>query len=218
MDLAGSERVTLNESRGQRFKEGVQINMGLLALSNCISALTDANRREWGHVPYRDSKLTRLLQDSLGGNSRTVMFACVSPADTNADETLNTLKYANRARSIRNRVAVNFEKSTEAELKLKRQLDAATERIAQLEMLVNVLHGENEALKQATPESHAFSQLDDDSGCWEHSSDAHAHARARQHPDERAVGELSKGTTTRGHPPLDELTREVTFDDTERKH
>jgi hypothetical protein len=87
------------------------------------------------------------------------MFACVSPADTNADETLNTLKYANRARSIRNRVAVNFEKSTEAELKLKRQLDAATERIAQLEMLVNVLHGENEALKQATPESHAFSQL-----------------------------------------------------------
>ena len=159
VDLAGSERVTLNESRGQRFKEGVQINMGLLALSNCISALTDANRREWGHVPYRDSKLTRLLQDSLGGNSRTVMFACVSPADTNADETLNTLKYANRARSIRNRVAVNFEKSTEAELKLKRQLDAATERIAQLEMLVNVLHEENKALKQATPESHAFSQV-----------------------------------------------------------
>ncbi|CAL54122.1 P-loop containing nucleoside triphosphate hydrolase [Ostreococcus tauri] len=152
VDLAGSERVTLNENRGQRFQEGVQINMGLLALSNCISALTDVNRREWGHVPYRDSKLTRLMQDSLGGNSRTVMFACVSPADINADETLNTLKYASRARNIRNRVVMNFEKSTAMELKLKRQLDEANERIAQLECLVNVLHEENLALKSRTPE------------------------------------------------------------------
>lgn len=159
VDLAGSERVTLNETRGQRFKEGVQINMGLLALSNCIAALTDVNRREWGHIPYRDSKLTRLLQDSLGGNSRTVMFACVSPADSNTDETLSTLKYASRARSIRNRVAINFEKSTEAELKLKRELDEAKERIAQLEMLVNVLHDENKSLKEATPDASAMSRL-----------------------------------------------------------
>ena len=159
VDLAGSERVTLNETRGQRFKEGVQINMGLLALSNCIAALTDLNRREWGHIPYRDSKLTRLLQDSLGGNSRTVMFACVSPADSNTDETLSTLKYASRARSIRNRVAINFEKSTEAELKLKRELDEAKERIAQLEMLVNVLHDENKSLKEATPDASAMSRL-----------------------------------------------------------
>ena len=159
VDLAGSERVTLNETRGQRFKEGVQINMGLLALSNCIAALTDVNRREWGHIPYRDSKLTRLLQDSLGGNSRTVMFACVSPADSNTDETLSTLKYASRARSIRNRVAINFEKSTEAELKLKRELDEAKERIAQLEMLVNVLHDENMSLKEATPDASAMSRL-----------------------------------------------------------
>ena len=151
--------LTLNETRGQRFKEGVQINMGLLALSNCIAALTDVNRREWGHIPYRDSKLTRLLQDSLGGNSRTVMFACVSPADSNTDETLSTLKYASRARSIRNRVAINFEKSTEAELKLKRELDEAKERIAQLEMLVNVLHDENKSLKEATPDASAMSRL-----------------------------------------------------------
>ena len=149
VDLAGSERVALNEIRGQRFKEGVQINMGLLALSNCIAALTDVHRRDWGHVPYRDSKLTRLLQDSLGGNSRTVMLACVSPADSNSDETLNTLKYANRARGIRNRVSINFEKSTDMEIKLKRQLDAAQERISQLEMLVNVLHAENVALKES---------------------------------------------------------------------
>jgi hypothetical protein len=149
VDLAGSERVSLNESRGQRFKEGVQINMGLLALSNCIAALSDRTRRDWGHVPYRDSKLTRLLQDSLGGNSRTVMLACVSPADINADETLNTLKYASRARGIRNKVSVNFERLTEGEIKLKRQLDAALERIAQLELLVNMMHEENTALKES---------------------------------------------------------------------
>lgn len=78
----------------------------MLALGNVISALGDEARRAT-HIPYRDSKLTRLLQDSLGGNSQTLMLACVSPADTNFMETLNTLKYANRARNIKNRVVVN---------------------------------------------------------------------------------------------------------------
>jgi hypothetical protein len=80
----------------------------LLALGNVISALGDESRRA-AHVPYRDSKLTRLLQDSLGGNSQTLMLACVSPADSNFMETLNTLKYANRARNIKNRVTINQE-------------------------------------------------------------------------------------------------------------
>jgi Kinesin motor domain len=80
----------------------------LLALGNVISALGDESRRA-AHVPYRDSKLTRLLQDSLGGNSQTLMLACISPADTNFMETLNTLKYANRARNIKNRVTINQE-------------------------------------------------------------------------------------------------------------
>jgi hypothetical protein len=75
---------------------------GLLALVNVISALSDGERRP-RHVPYRDSKLTRLLQDSLGGNSKTLMIACVSSADDAVEESLNTLKYAARARSIRNR-------------------------------------------------------------------------------------------------------------------
>lgn len=79
---------------------------GLLALGNVISALGD-ERRRGSHVPYRASKLTRLLQDSLGGNSRTAMIACVSPADEVLEETLNTLKYANRARNIRNKPVVN---------------------------------------------------------------------------------------------------------------
>lgn len=77
-----------------------------MALGNVISALGDETRRAT-HIPYRDSKLTRLLQDSLGGNSQTLMLACVSPADSNFMETLNTLKYANRARNIKNRVVVN---------------------------------------------------------------------------------------------------------------
>ncbi|TKY74442.1 Kinesin protein FRA1 [Spatholobus suberectus] len=108
VDLAGSERVKRTGADGLRLKEGIHINKGLLALGNVISALGDEKKRkEGGHVPYRDSKLTRLLQDSLGGNSKTVMIACVSPADTNAEETLNTLKYANRARNIQNKAIIN---------------------------------------------------------------------------------------------------------------
>ncbi|OIW16560.1 hypothetical protein TanjilG_17733 [Lupinus angustifolius] len=108
VDLAGSERAKRTGADGMRLKEGIHINKGLLALGNVISALGDERKRkEGGHVPYRDSKLTRLLQDSLGGNSKTMMIACVSPADTNAEETLNTLKYANRARNIQNKAVIN---------------------------------------------------------------------------------------------------------------
>lgn len=97
-------------AQGERIKEGISINGGLLALGNVISALGDPSKsRTLGahvHVPYRDSKLTRLLQDSLGGNAHTLMIACVSPAEYNAAETINTLKYANRARNIRNRAEI----------------------------------------------------------------------------------------------------------------
>lgn len=101
---------------GDRAKEGISINSGLLALGNVISALGDESRRV-SHIPYRDSKLTRLLQDSLGGNSQTLMIACASPAQYNLPETLNTLKYANRARNIRNRVVVNQEMNESERLK-----------------------------------------------------------------------------------------------------
>ncbi|KAF9800403.1 hypothetical protein SFRURICE_016793 [Spodoptera frugiperda] len=106
VDLAGSERLKRTGATGERAKEGISINCGLLALGNVISALGDRSRKVL-HVPYRDSKLTRLLQDSLGGNSNTVMIACVSPSDRDFMETLNTLKYANRARNIKNRCVVN---------------------------------------------------------------------------------------------------------------
>ncbi|KAI0372992.1 kinesin [Pilatotrama ljubarskyi] len=110
VDLAGSERLKRTAAAGERIKEGISINSGLLALGNVISALGDPARAKShtaSYIPYRDSKLTRLLQDSLGGNAHTLMIACVSPAEWNANETVNTLKYANRARNIKNRAVVN---------------------------------------------------------------------------------------------------------------
>ncbi|ONK69479.1 uncharacterized protein A4U43_C05F23380 [Asparagus officinalis] len=124
VDLAGSERAKRTGADGLRFKEGVHINRGLLALGNVISALGDEKKRkEGGHVPYRDSKLTRLLQDSLGGNSKTVMIACISPADTNAEETINTLKYANRARNIQNKAVINRDPMTAEMQRMRNQLE-----------------------------------------------------------------------------------------------
>lgn len=107
MDLAGSERLKRTMATGDRAREGIAINSGLLALGNVISALGDKSKKS-SHVPYRDSKLTRLLQDSLGGNSRTLMIACVSPNELDFVETLNTMKYANRAKNIKNRWVYTF--------------------------------------------------------------------------------------------------------------
>eukprot|EP01035_Chromulina_nebulosa_P019789 gene19789-25730_t len=111
VDLAGSERVKRTGANGLRLKESVGINQGLLSLGKVIRALTNPNNNSSNllqHVPYRESKLTRYLQDSLGGNSLTVMLACVSQAEENIHETLNTLQYATRARSIQNKVTANI--------------------------------------------------------------------------------------------------------------
>jgi hypothetical protein len=105
VDLAGSERASKTDNTGQRLKEGANINRSLLALGNCITALADKNRK--GHVPFRDSKMTRLLKDSLGGNCRTVMIANISPSHRQFEETVNTLKYANRAKNLKTQVARN---------------------------------------------------------------------------------------------------------------
>ncbi|XP_043839764.1 LOW QUALITY PROTEIN: kinesin-like protein KIF27 [Dromiciops gliroides] len=107
VDLAGSERATKTGNTGERFKESIQINSGLLALGNVISALGDP-RKKGTHIPYRDAKITRILKDSLGGNAKTVMITCISPSSSDFDESLNSLKYANRARNIRNKPIVNY--------------------------------------------------------------------------------------------------------------
>jgi kinesin family protein 4/21/27 len=125
VDLAGSERMKKTGAEGKRAKEGIDINKGLLALGNVINALADDERLMKGehvHVPYRQSKLTRLLQDALGGNSQTLFLACVSPSDTNASETASTLKYANRARNIKNAPTKNVD-STIAEIQRLKSLN-----------------------------------------------------------------------------------------------
>ncbi|XP_043477784.1 kinesin-like protein KIF3A isoform X1 [Leptopilina heterotoma] len=104
VDLAGSERQSKTKASGVRLREATKINLSLSTLGNVISALVDGQS---SHVPYRNSKLTRLLQDSLGGNSKTLMCANISPADLNYDETISTLRYANRAKNIKNRARVN---------------------------------------------------------------------------------------------------------------
>jgi len=127
VDLAGSERAKRTKAEGQRLQEAIDINRGLLALGKVISALVEKH----SHVPYRDSKLTRLLQDSLGGNSRTVMLACVSPADVNLDESLNTLRYANRARNIKNKPVVNRDPTAAQIAYLRHQLVQVRAELAQ---------------------------------------------------------------------------------------
>ncbi|KAI4285079.1 MAG: hypothetical protein L6R38_000920 [Xanthoria sp. 2 TBL-2021] len=105
IDLAGSERASATKNRGERLTEGANINKSLLALGSCINALCDPKKRN--HVPYRNSKLTRLLKFSLGGNCKTVMIVCISPSSQHFEETQNTLRYANRAKNIQTKVTRN---------------------------------------------------------------------------------------------------------------
>jgi kinesin family protein 3/17 len=105
VDLAGSERLSKTKADGERKDEGIKINQSLSCLGNVIKALVDGGGK--AHIPYRDSKLTRLLQDSLGGNAKTVMIANMGPADFNYDETVTTLRYANRAKNIKNKPKIN---------------------------------------------------------------------------------------------------------------
>ncbi|XP_055922428.1 osmotic avoidance abnormal protein 3 isoform X2 [Eupeodes corollae] len=129
VDLAGSERQNKTQASGDRLKEATKINLSLSALGNVISALVDGKTK---HIPYRDSKLTRLLQDSLGGNTKTLMIACISPADYNYDETLSTLRYASRAKNISNKPKINEDPKEallrnyqEEIIKLKRMLESS---------------------------------------------------------------------------------------------
>lgn len=145
VDLAGSERLKRTNAQGDRAREGISINSGLLALGNVISALGDDSRKT-PHVPYRDSKLTRLLQDSLGGNSQTLMMACVSPSDSNFLETLSTLKYANRARNIKNKVAINQEFAGSSV-----EVNQLRSQVARLKLELNALRASSSVASNRTP-------------------------------------------------------------------
>lgn len=134
IDLAGSERVASTGAVGARLKEGAAINKSLSALGGVIAALTEAGR---AHVPYRDSKLTRLLQDSLGGNSVTAMLACISPSPSSFDETLSTLRFAERVKRVRNvaRVNVNDTAALVATLEAALAHSRARERLLEIALL-----------------------------------------------------------------------------------
>lgn len=127
VDLAGSERVAKTGATGQRLKEGAAINKSLSALANVINALAEGGKK---HTPYRDSKLTRLLQQSLGGNSLTCMIATVSPASFNTDETLSTLQYANRAKNIKNETHRNENVQERIIRQLREEIDKLKAELA----------------------------------------------------------------------------------------
>jgi kinesin family protein 3/17 len=127
VDLAGSERQSKTGATGDRLKEANKINLSLTALGNVITALVDAKST---HIPYRDSKLTRLLQNSLGGNAKTVMCANCGPADYNYDETLSTLRYANRAKNIKNKPKINEDPKDAMLREYQDQIRALKEQLA----------------------------------------------------------------------------------------
>jgi Kinesin motor domain len=141
VDLAGSERIKKTQASGDRAQEGININKGLFTLGQCVSALAEQRPRFKRKPPFRDSKLTRLLQDSLGGNSRTIMIACCSPADFNLEETINTLRYATQARNIRNTATANVVQiiSQDEALKLKRENDLLKQQVQQLTETIRIL-------------------------------------------------------------------------------
>ncbi|XP_048187288.1 kinesin-like protein KIF27 isoform X4 [Perognathus longimembris pacificus] len=157
VDLAGSERVTKTGNTGERFKESIQINSGLLALGNVISALGDP-RRKSSHIPYRDAKITRLLKDSLGGSAKTVMITCVSPSSSDFDESLNSLKYANRARNIRNKPTLNFspksDRMDEMEFEIKLLREALQSQQASVSRTSQVL-------RESTPDKNRIHSLEE---------------------------------------------------------
>lgn len=140
IDLAGSERASATKNRGERLFEGANINKSLLALGSCINALCDPRKRN--HIPYRNSKLTRLLKFALGGNCKTVMIVCVSPSSQHFDETQNTLRYANRAKNIQTKVTRNvFNVNRHVKdflVKIDEQMNLINELKAQQKDLENV--------------------------------------------------------------------------------
>ncbi|CAJ1948905.1 unnamed protein product [Cylindrotheca closterium] len=141
VDLAGSERMAKTGAEGSRAKEGISINKGLFVLGQVVGALAEQRPKYKRKPPFRDSKLTRLLQDSLGGNSRTIMIACCSPADFNTEETVNTLRYATQARNIKNSATANVIKtiSQEEAMKLQRENTLLKQEVAELQETIRKL-------------------------------------------------------------------------------
>lgn len=204
VDLAGSERANSTGATGDRLKEGSAINKSLTCLGNVISALADQSNGKKVMVPYRDSTLTKLLANALGGNSKTVMIAALSPADINYEETLSTLRYADRAKQIKNKAVVN-ESETD---KLIRSLKEENERLRkQLEAgLVDVskqglTKDEIDAMKKQMEEE-IRAQLEDNSEMMNRNKNweaGHAQLMREQSKEDKAIMLKQKKLTTTPH-------------------
>ena len=145
VDLAGSERVNKTNSKKMRLEEAKKINYSLLVLGNCIQSLTDLKS---GHVSYRDSKLTRLLQESLGGNSKTSLIVTISPSSYNTEETISSLNFGQRAMKVKNKPIINRTEDYQAQLiKLQEQYDKLTDEYSKLKIEYDKVVEENQKLK-----------------------------------------------------------------------
>ncbi|XP_041366340.1 kinesin-like protein KIF27 [Gigantopelta aegis] len=160
VDLAGSERAHRTGNVGDRFKESIHINTGLLSLGNVISALGDPKKKAT-HIPYRDSKITRLLKDSLGGNAKTLMVCCISPASVNFDETLNALKYANRAKNIKNKPIVNRDIQSIRFEEMQSEIKALREELARQRTSVLSVIGGDINIEKAQQDADSIRELED---------------------------------------------------------
>jgi len=208
VDLAGSERIKKTGAVGGRRQEGININKGLFILGQVVSALSE--RGKGGKLkrkpPYRDSKLTRLLQDSLGGNSRTIMVACVSPADYNIDESVNTMRYATSARNIKNTATRNLVKniSPEEAAKLQRENQLLKQQVKELTETVKNLAGNKDGVSFAISDdeisvtSAATAPLTSLEGGEEHSQRVHElekEVEALKRELKAAKGDVRKSVT-----------------------
>ena len=155
VDLAGSERQKQTAAAGERLKEAGNINKSLTVLGCVINSLVETTQGKSRHIPYRDSKLTFILKDSLGGNSRTFMIAAVSAASTSFQETLSTLKFAQRAKMIKNKASINEESSGNLE-SLKREIRRLKDELAQERNLINNLESQIGSGLPKLPPDHIF--------------------------------------------------------------
>jgi kinesin family protein 5 len=153
VDLAGSERVKKSGATDSRLDEAKKINFSLSCLGNCISALSEKKKGGIGHVPFRDSKLTRLLQDSLGGNSKTAMIVNIGPSRTHSDETIMSLHFGSRAMKIENKPTVN--KKVDYRVlsgQLQSELDQKNDQITNLNLKITQLEEKNRLLENENDE------------------------------------------------------------------
>jgi len=163
VDLAGSERVRVTGATGKRLEESKKINQSLSCLGNVIAALTDPKNRS--HIPYRDSKLTRILEDSLGGNCKTTMMAMISPSSDAFGESLSTLKFATRAKKIKNEARINEDVDQRAllrkyEVELKRLKQELEQKNSQITENQHLLQLEEEKKRAEEDKNAAISALE----------------------------------------------------------